>query len=267
MSSLSMRKVSGRANNAVTQNHNNYSLWMRPLSHAEYPLTNVNGATPNGVVTSNGSRELIFAQPNFTFNGSKVDISGTLHSSGNIDTSANITSVGTMIPSSYRSGQVINILFLQSAQIGQVNQSTQFGQFSGTITPAADNTLGTEYQVAEYNYTPLHASSRIIVDYGCLYEVGGSISSVNDEFDSRIIINGVTVARRYQRWLQSGGGAGTGTRGSTLFPITGGASNASLGAPGARNIKIVIRRYSGDDTISFASASYDAYMRITEIGA
>jgi hypothetical protein len=247
-----MRKVSGRANNAVTQNHNNYSLWMKPLSHAEYPLTNVNGATPNGVVTSNGSRELIFAQPNFTFNGSKVDISGTLHSSGNIDTSANITSVGTMIPSSYRSGQVINILFLQS---------TQFGQFSGTITPA-NNT--TDYIVAEYNYTPLHASSRIIVDYGCLYTLNGSVSSVNDEFDSRIIINDVTVARRYQKWLAEGAGAGTGTRGSTLFPITGGVSNASLGA---RNIKIFVRRYSGDDTISFASASFDAYMRITEIGA
>jgi hypothetical protein len=261
-----MRKVSGRANNAVTQNHNNYSLWMKPLSHAEYPLTNVNGATPNGVVTSNGSRELIFAQPNFTFDGSKVDISGTLHSSGNIDTSANITSVGTMIPSSYRSGQVINILFLQSTP-GPVNQSTQFEQFSGTITPAADNTLGTDYQVAEYNYTPLHASSKIIVDYGCLYSLIGSVSSVDDEFDSRIIINGVTVARRYQQWLAEGAGAGTGTRGSTLFPITGGASNASLGAPGARNIRIVVRRFSGDDTISFANASYDAYMRITEIGA
>jgi hypothetical protein len=262
MSSLSMRKVSGRANNAVTQNHNNYSLWMKPLSHAEYPLTNVNGPTPNGVVTSNGSRELIFAQPNFTFNGSKVDISGTLHSSGNIDTSANITSVGTMIPSSYRSGQVINILFLQSAPIGQVNQSTQFVQFSGTITPA-NNT--TDYQVAEYLYTPLHASSKIIVDYGCLYEVGGGISGVNDEFDSQIIIDGVPVARRYQRWLSGGGvGAGTGTRGSTLFPITGGTPNASLDA---RYIKIVIRRYSGDDTISFANAYFDAYMRITEIGA
>jgi hypothetical protein len=253
MSSLSMRKVSGRANNAVTQNHNNYTLWMKPLSHAEYPVTNVNNAYQNGVVTSNGSRELIFAQSNFTFDGSKVDISGTLHSSGNIDTSANITSVGTMIPSSYRSGQVINIVFLQS---------TQFGQFSGTITPA-NNT--TDYKVAEYNYTPLHASSKIIVYYGCLYAVDGNSTSANDEFDSQITIDGVTAARRYQRWLLSGGaGVGTGTRGSTLFPITGGASNASLGA---RNIKIFVRRYSGDDTISFASASYDAYMRITEIGA
>jgi hypothetical protein len=168
-----------------------------------------------------------------------------------------------MIPSSYRSGQVINILFLQSTP-GTVNPSTQFGQFSGTITPA-DNT--TDYIVAEYLYTPLHASSRIIVDYGCLYTLNGSVSSVNDEFDSRIIINDVTVARRYQKWLAEGAGAGTGTRGSTLFPITGGVSNASLGAPDVRNIKIKIRRYSGDDMISFANASYDAYMRITEIGA
>ena len=76
---------------------------------------------------------------------------------------------------------------------------------------------------------------------------------------------GKEILRRFQQWLSSGGvGAGTGTRGSTLFPITGGTPNASLGE---RYIKIVIRRYSGDDKISFANASFDAYMRITEIGA
>lgn len=250
-----MRKVSGRANNAVTQNHNNYTLWMKPLSHAEYPVTNVNNAYQNGVVTSNGSRELIFAQSNFTFDGSKVDISGTLHSSGNIDTSANITSVGTMIPSSYRSGQVINVVFLQS---------TDFGQFNGTIIPA-DNELATNYKVAEYDYTPLHASSKIIVDYGCIYGVSGNSSGGSDEFDSTIKINDVLVARRDQRWLLSGEGEpGTGTRGSTLFPITGGVLNTSLGE---KKIQIFIRRYSGDDPISFSSHYSEAYMRITEIGA
>lgn len=160
-----------------------------------------------------------------------------------------------MIPSSYRSGQVINILFLQSAQIGQ---------FSGTIIPD-DNTLGSYYKVAGYNYTPLHASSKIIVDYGCIYGVDGNSTGGSDEFDSTIKINNVLVARRDQRWLQSGGvGTGTGTRGSTLFPITGGASNTSLGE---KNIEIFIRRWSGDDKIAFSEHYSEAYMRITEIGA
>ena len=38
MSSLSMNKVRGRAINANTQNTNNFSMWMEPLSHKDYPL-------------------------------------------------------------------------------------------------------------------------------------------------------------------------------------------------------------------------------------
>ena len=37
MSSLSMNKVRGRALNANAQNTNNYSMWMEPLSHGDYP--------------------------------------------------------------------------------------------------------------------------------------------------------------------------------------------------------------------------------------
>ena len=248
-----MRKVSGRANNAVTQNHNNYTLWMKPLSHAEYPVTNVNNAYQNGVVTSNGSRELIFAQPNFTFDGSKVDISGTLHSSGNIDTSANITSVGTMIPASYRSGQVINVVFLEGHQISQFNG----------IVPISEN--GVNEQIAAYNYIPLNASSKIIVEYGCRYTLNGNTSdAAGDAYQSVIKIDDVTVGRRYQHWLNGGDGAGTGCRSSTIFPISGVKSNSSLNQ---KNIRVYVSREVGDDSISFTDNSYDAFMRITEIGA
>jgi hypothetical protein len=226
---------------------------MKPLSHAEYPVTNVNNAYQNGVVTSNGSRELIFAQPNFTFDGSKVDIRGTLHSSGNIDTSANITSVGTMIPASYRSGQVINVVFLEGDQISQWNGSV----------PISAN--GVNYQIAAYNYTPLNTSSKIIVEYGCRYTLNGNISdAAGDAYQSVIKIDDVTVGRRYQHWLNGGGGAGTGCRSSTIFPISGVKSTGSLNE---KNIRVYISREDGDDSISFTNNSYDAFMRITEIGA
>jgi len=188
----------------------------------------------------------VYAQSKFTFDGSRVDVTGTLHTSGAIDTSSNITSVGTMIPSTYRSGQVVNVVFLQGSSMSQ---------FSGTITPTSD------YQIASYTYTPLYANSKIIVDYGCLYNVSGNASTV-DSFESRINIDGTLVAKRQQQWLDTG--SGTGTRGSTLYPITGGISNSAL-TP--RTISVTVRRTDGDDGITFYNATFDAFMRITEIGA
>jgi hypothetical protein len=74
-----MRKVSNRATNAANQNHNNFSLWMRPLSHRQYPVTDVFNPAINAVITSDGSREFVYAQSKFTFDGSRVDVTGTLH--------------------------------------------------------------------------------------------------------------------------------------------------------------------------------------------
>lgn len=68
MSSLSMNKVRGRALNANTQNTNNFSMWMEPLSHKQYPVTDVYNSTINAVITSDGTRNKITAQPGLLYN-------------------------------------------------------------------------------------------------------------------------------------------------------------------------------------------------------
>ena len=79
MSSLSMPKVRGRALNSNAQNTNNYSLWMAPLSHADYPLTYVENPTNNALVTSNGVKNVVTAQPGLLYNKVRLDVSGSVN--------------------------------------------------------------------------------------------------------------------------------------------------------------------------------------------
>ena len=223
MSSLSMNKVRGRAINANTQNTNNFSMWMEPLSHKDYPLTNVVNPTNNALITSNGVKNTVIAQPGLTYNNVRLDVSGSVD------------------PTRWTTGQTINTVFLESADMAQIN----------TIISA-----GT---VATYTYTPKSNNSKIIVEYGTLYTITGDSTGGLDGFESRITIGGTMVAKRQQQFPNL---AGSGTRGSTLFPICGGIDNAVL-TP--RVINITLTRNDGNDTVQFYSASYDAFMKITEI--
>ena len=223
MSSLSMNKVRGRAINANTQNTNNFSMWMEPLSHKDYPLTNVVNPTNNALITSNGVKNIVIAQPGLTYNNVRLDVSGSVN------------------PTRWTTGQTINTMFLESADISQNNTAMS----SGTV--------------ATYTYTPKSANSKIIVEYGNLYEITGDSGNGLDKFQSTITIGGTMVAKRQQQFPNV---AGSGTRGSTLFPICGGIANAAL-TP--RVINITLTRVNGDDTIQFYSASFDAFMKITEI--
>ena len=225
MSSLSINKVRNRALNANTQNTNNFSMWMEPLSHQQYPVTEVHNARANAVVTSNGTRNGIIAQPGMLYNNLRLDVSGSV------------------VPTRWEIGQTINTVFLQSADISQNN--TQMNSTSFEI-------------IAKYTYTPKSTSSKIIVEYGALYFINGDVS---DSFESQITIDSAVAAKRQQFFNINGG---SGTRGSTLFPISGAVANTAL-TP--RVINIVAKRVSGDDYIQFYSASYDAFMKITEIGA
>ena len=225
MSSLSMNKVRGRALNANAQNTNNFSMWMEPLSHKQYPVTDVYNSTVNGVITSDGTRNKITAQPGLLYNTARLDVSGSVN------------------PTKWTTGQTINTVFLQSADISQNNTSIS----SGTV--------------ATYTYTPKSTNSKIIVEYGVLYEISGDSGAGLDAFESQITVDSTLVAKRQQRFPNV---AGSGTRSSTLFPICGGIANAALTH---RVINITLIRNDGDDTIRFYSASYDAFMKITEIGA
>jgi hypothetical protein len=113
--------------------------------------------------------------------------------------------------------------------------------------------------IAKYTYTPKSTSSKIIVEYGALYYINGN---AGDSYESQITIDSAVAAKRIQYFNDINGGSGT--RGSTLFPISGAVTNTAL-TP--RVINIVAKRVSGDDYIQFYSASFDAFMKITEIGA
>jgi hypothetical protein len=223
MSSLSMNKVRGRAINANTQNTNNFSMWMEPLSHGDYPLTNVVNPTNNAVITSNGVKNTVIAQPGLLYNQARLDVSGSVN------------------PTRWTTGQTVNTMFLESADMAQINTAISAGT------------------VAAYTYTPKSANSKIIVDYGALYSITGDSGGGLDGFESRITISGTMVAKRQQQFPNA---TGSGTRGSTLFPICGGIDNAAL-TP--RVINITLTRNDGNDTVQFYSASFDAFMKITEI--
>lgn len=223
--SRSINNVRGRALNANVQNTNNFSMWIEPLSHKEYPVTNVANPANNALISSDGTKNTVIAKPGLTYNDVRLDVSGSLN------------------PSKWLTGQTINTVFLESADMAQINTAISAGT------------------VATYTYTPKSNASKIIVEYGNLYTITGDSSGGLDGFESRITVDGTMVAKRQQQFPNL---AGSGTRGSTLFPICGGIANAVL-TP--RVINITLTRNDGNDTVQFYSAAFDAFMKITEIGA
>lgn len=190
MSSLSMNKVRGRAINANTQNTNNYSMWMEPLSHKDYPVTYVATPTENAVITSNGVKNVVVAQPGLIYNNVRLDVSGSVN------------------PTRWTTGQTINTVFLEAQDISNLNINVSNGI----------------HEVASYTYTPVSNVSKIIVEYSAIYDISGWNG---DSFESRIEIDNSLniIGKRYQKFADNPGG---GTRSGTLFPICGAYTNSSL---------------------------------------
>lgn len=226
MSSLSMNKVRGRAINANTQNTNNFSLWMEPLSHKQYPVTDVINPTNKALITSDGTRNTIVAQPGITYNDVTLDVSGALN------------------PSRWLTGQTINTVFL-------AGNDPLLAQTANVIT-----TGGT---IASYLYTPRSNNSKIIVEYSAVYDIGGNSGGGTDTFESRITVTGVTDAIAYRKQVFPSGD-GTANRSSTLFPIMGAYNNSAL-----TNIRFNITITNLTDTVDFDNQASSACMKITEI--
>ena len=230
MSSLSMNKVRGRALNANAQNTNNYSMWIEPLSHGDYPLTHITNPTANAVVTSNGVKNVAIAQPGLLYNQARLDVSGSVN------------------PTRWTTGQTVNTMFLMPGD-------TSFNQINTNISSGT---------VASYIYTPRSNNSKIIIEYSALYVVGGNNTNpgnLEDSFESKITVTNVsTELAKRQQYFKSGDG--TSNRSSTLFPIAGAYNNSALNPV---EFNITLSRINGDDTIQFYSASFDACMKITEI--
>jgi len=226
MSSLSMNKVRGRAINANTQNTNNFSMWMEPLSHKQYPVTDVINPTNKALITSNGTRNTIVAKPGITYNDVSLDVSGALN------------------PSRWLTGQTINTVFL-------AGNDPLLAQTANVIT-----TGGT---IASYLYTPRSNNSKIIVEYSAVYDIGGNSGGGTDTFESRITVTGVTDPIAYRKQVFPSGD-GTANRSSTLFPIMGAYNNSAL-----TNIRFNITITNPTDTVDFDNQASSACMKITEI--
>ena len=232
MSSLSMNKVRGRAINANTQNTNNFSMWMEPLSHKQYPVTDVINPTNKALITSDGTRNTIVAQPGITYNNVTLDVSGALN------------------PSRWLTGQTINTVFL-------AGNDQLLAQTASVITD------GVPGPIASYLYTPRSNNSKIIVEYSAVYDIGGNSGGATDTFESRITVTGVTDPIAYRKQVFPIGQEniyGTANRSSTIFPIMGAYNNSAL-----TGIRFNITISNPTDTVDFDNQAFSACMKITEI--
>ena len=232
MSSLSMNKVRGRAINANTQNTNNFSMWMEPLSHKQYPVTDVINPTNKALITSDGTRNTIVAQPGITYNNVTLDVSGALN------------------PSRWLTGQTINTVFL-------AGNDQLLAQTASVITD------GVPGPIASYLYTPRSNNSKIIVEYSAVYDIGGNSVGATDTFESRITVTGVTDPIAYRKQVFPIGQEniyGTANRSSTIFPIMGAYNNSAL-----TGIRFNITISNPTDTVDFDNQAHSACMKITEI--
>ncbi len=227
MSSLSMNKVRGRALNANTQNTNNFSMWMEPLSHKDYPVTYVENPTNNALITSNGVKNVVIARPGITYNNVRLDVSGSVN------------------PTRWTTGQTINTVFLAGNDplLNHIDASVN-GVSSGTI--------------ASYAYTPISTNSKIIVEYGSYYNITGDSTGETDIIESRIKVGGTTIAKRIQQYPNVAGG---GTRGSTIFPICGAITNTV----NLNSRMITVEIISATDAVLIYNAYDEAFMKVTEI--
>lgn len=236
MSSLSMNKVRGRALNANTQNTTNFSMWMEPLSHKQYPVTDVVNPTNKAVITSDGTRNTVIAKPGLTYNDVSLDISGSLN------------------PSKWLTGQTINTVFLDASD-----------PLLNHIDASRNETAISSGTIARYSYTPKSNNSKIIVEYGGYYIIGGNSTGGEDTFQSLLkvtkignTVTDIDIARRVQHFRS---GDGTGTRSSTMFPIMGAYTNS-----GTVNIEFKVNFSSTNgDTVYFYNEYVNACMKVTEI--
>lgn len=107
-----------------------------------------------------------------------------------------------------------------------------------------------------YSYTPVSASSYLVVDFTCRYEMPGN---QNDSWYAQINIGGLEIGYTYQ-FANAMNDGSTGRSGS-IFPLTGRYTNSTL-TP--KTIGIAARRELGNDPVIIA-ADVSMLMTITEI--
>ena len=236
--SKSMHWTKSTTVNNVIRERDNIVRFLSPIGKNIYPLyINAENPVVNGVFTATATTPNAIANSNLTFNGSLLNVTG------------GIQTTGTIVPGSYATGQTIKT----------------------TMLPASALTLDIFGQVlnktfATYLYTPASSNSQIIVDFHAKYSVGGDPTGGTDTLTSSINIiqydfSGTpdTIGVAFQQWVL-GTTAGLGTRSGTIFPLTGAYTNNNT-VPKIITIKIT----GGNDGANISSEAGALWLKITEI--
>jgi hypothetical protein len=216
------------------------------------------GATTatNGLTLSNNAVEL----------GGTLTKSTTIQSGGNalilggsaqlgvgktpsqaVDVNGNIAASGTVRGAA--AGSLLNMVFVDES----VNS---LGVNGVTITAS-----GNDENVLTYTYTPVSATSLILIEFDADYSIPGNHGGADDALTSKVKVSGTTIQSKTQRfrkvtvntqdWVEM--------RSTTLFPISGRYLNASTSAI---TIAVTVAKTAGDDG---ASIGNDYVLKITEI--
>lgn len=130
-------------------------------------------------------------------------------------------------------GQVIKHSVLNAADLG----------VTGALS--LNNTSGAD--VVSYTYTPVSASSKLIIKFNCQSDfIGAAVSAADEQTVSITVNNGTTTSTLQSKRQHYRVGSGTGLRSSILFPVTGVYSNSGTGN---LTIKVRLQRTSGDDRV------------------
>lgn len=180
-----------------------------------------------------------------------INASGDMTTSSNVSADGDITSGNDISASGDISsdGNITADGYIRGHALGQ-HLNTSFWTFSdGNVT----NASGTYTDFASVSYTPVSASSHLLIEYHAPYTVSGSVA---DTWRSRITVGGSEITYRTQVWVDT---LGQDNRSSVLFPISMKYSNS---VTTALSIKIQAARSSGDDTLTVDTNN--AYLRISE---
>ena len=157
---------------------------------------------------------------------SNVSADGDISSGNDISADGNISSGGNITADG----------FIRGSALGQ-HLNTSFWTFSGTHT----NSGATYTDVVSVSYTPVSASSHLMIEFHAPYTVSGSAA---DTWRSRITIDGSEITYRTQVWVAT---LGQDVRSSVLLPI---AMKYLNSGSAALAIKVQVSRVSGDDTLT-----------------
>jgi hypothetical protein len=177
------------------------------------------------------TRDLCFQQ-----NGGRVGIGITTLPTHQLHVGGAVSATGSI--SGRAAGQVIKHSVLNAVDLG----------VTGALT--LNNTSGAD--VVSYTYTPVSASSKLIIKFNCQSDfIGAAISTADEQTVSITVNDGNATSTLQSKRQHYRSGTGTGLRSSILFPVTGVYSNSGTGN---LTIKVRLQRTSGDDRVEVASS-------------